>query len=206
MTYEEKLLEVFARFRGEGTDQATLEKVERACNEEVWQHLPYDVRSSWRLGLAFSDTHPGQLELQPRRLREDGATPAELEAALRGVLHKEEPPRGGIAGVSMSFGSTVPEQPRPRSEAHERNPVDVKFGAVSEQAAASAPSAAAPRQVPSGAQEIQAQASALGISLPPNSSLLGPFLEALAAASEYKARAEHAEQQLAELRSLLGKL
>ncbi|HSC88200.1 MAG TPA: hypothetical protein VLC09_13045, partial [Polyangiaceae bacterium] len=122
MTYEEKLLEVFARFRGDGASEATLERIEKAANAEVWQHLPPEVRSSWRLRLGYSETHPGQIELLPRRLREDGASPAELEAALRapfavGEALDEGPKelRGGMAGVSIGFGgSTMPEVPRPR--------------------------------------------------------------------------------------------
>jgi len=185
MTYEEKLLEVFARFRGAGTDPETIEHLERACNAEIWRHLPHDVRSSWRLKLAFSPTHPGQVELEPRRLREDGATSAELEAALRSPFREEEP-IGGFAGVSVGFGGgRMPEQ----------KPAAPLVGDQSE----------AISTVRSDADSIEAQATALGISLPRNSSLLGPFLEALAAATEYRARAEAAEGELAKIRAALSR-
>ena len=48
------------------------------------------------------------------------------------------------------------------------------------------------------AQGIAASAKELGIALPPNSSLLGPFLEAVELAITYKRRAEAAEAALAQ--------
>jgi hypothetical protein len=60
-----------------------------------------------------------------------------------------------------------------------------------------APQATQPGE-PLSAQNIAAYAKELGIALPPNSSLLGPFLEAVELAVAFKRRAEAAEAALAQ--------
>jgi hypothetical protein len=192
MTYEDKLLAVFARFRGEAMDSGTLEQLERACNAEVWRHLPLDVRSSWRLHLAFSDESHGQIELRPHQLRADGASPAELEAALRSPFREEEPVRGGFV-TTLNFDAAPTSAPRVAEPAAPEPVVP-----------ASTEAPVVNRSL--DASSIQAQAEALGISLPPNSSLLGPFLEALSLATHYRARAEQAEGDLARLLARLERV
>jgi len=79
VTYEEKMLQVLARFRGEPLDGATLGAMEAACHAEVWSHLPKPVLRSWRLRLSLSDAVPPQIELHPEHI--GLGTAAELEAA-----------------------------------------------------------------------------------------------------------------------------
>ncbi len=204
MTYEDKLLAVFARFRGEAMDSGTLEQLERACNAEVWRHLPLDVRSSWRLHLAFSDETHGQIELRPHQLRADGATPAQLEAALRSPFREEEPALGGFV-TSFNFDAAPSNSPRPTSAnspvkepAHSGRTVPELVAPASKVVAPASKVEAHPERA-LDARTISAQAEALGISLPPNSALLGPFLEALSLATHYRERAERAESDLANL-------
>jgi hypothetical protein len=213
MTYEEKLLEVFARYRGEALNEATLRQMEDACRKEVWAHLPLEIRGSWQLHLGFSDTSPPQVELHPRQTGH--ASAAELEAALRSTFreHSQDEPSGGIMSFSMNFSGDVQDpQDHPAEVAREgasvaappeSSPVD-----PSKPTASRVPEAAAERGEPGGSgttrasgqgslgAELLAQAKSLGISLPSNSSLLGPFLDALSVAAEQKARADALEAKL----------
>lgn len=254
MTYEDKLLAVFARFRGEALDSGTLEQMERVCNDEVWQHLPHHVRSSWRLHLAFSEETPGQIELRPHQLREDGASPAELEAALRSPFREEEPVRGGfVTSFNFNASTSAPSSPTGTSSSSTsssstsststsststsratvaQTSVRAESGSPAPQSAAVAqasPGSATREKAPAArsaleqiafatksdappveraldARSIHAQAQALGISLPPNSSLLGPFLEALSLATHYRERAERAEAELGEILARLDRV
>jgi hypothetical protein len=222
MTYEEKLLEVFSRYRGEALQADTLSAIEKACQKEVWDHLPARVRNAWKLGLELSASRPGQIDLCPKGSGDVSAK--ELESALKATFVRQEPPAGGvhIGGFSMSFSGDVnnPED-HPARVAESSLPADAAAIRVKESSPSPAPQAATPQvatpqvatpqvatpqaaqethsAVATSAREIEDQAKALGISLPPNSSLLGPFLEALSAATEYKRRAELAEQALAKL-------
>lgn len=222
MTYEEKMLEIFARYRGEGMDKATLERMEAECHHEVWRHLPGKIRQSWKLKLGVSETNSGQVELHPYRLSTGEATADDLEKAFRSPFPEGplEEPQGGMASVSMNFSgdvhadtSTVPvERKKDEEERGERNEVVQNFSSVSGsqtnqrskgREAGGKPANTAEGTGGVGAREIEEQARAVGISLPPNSSLLGPFLEALNAAHEYKHRAEVAEAKLQQLEQAL---
>lgn len=216
MTYEEKMLEVLARFRGEPLDGATLGAMEAACHTEVWSHLPKPVLRSWRLRLRVSDTVPPQIELHPEHI--GLGTAAELEASLRSPFQENPPePTGGILGVTSQFtGDTKPAsktvqsatapaaQPAPREARPEPGTIQFQVGAPPPAAQAkgnggagpSAASAASGSGSSLGA-EIQAQARELGITLAPGGSLLAAFLEAMAVAAEHKARADDLEQKLA---------
>lgn len=189
MTYEEKLLQVFSRFRGEAFDETTLSKMEQSCEDEVWSLLPDGVRHSWKLKLGFGDT--GQIELRPHQI---GSVPAEtLEATLRGPI-QATPSSGGIMGFSLNFQDAPQEQ---------KSTAAAVIVTSTSPLAPSTPVARAEPGAPSSssvAATVEAQAKDLGIALPPNSSLLQPFLEALQAAAEYKARALSAESQLARLK------
>lgn len=219
MTYEEKMLEVLARFRGEPLDGATLGAMEAACHTEVWSHLPKPVLRSWRLRLSVSDTVPPQIELHPEHI--GLGTAAELEAALRSPFQENPPePRGGILGVTSQFtgdtkspspaASPKPAAPAPAAQPAPREarlePGTIQFGvgappptAQAKDGGGAGPTAAPPSGAPgtSLGAEIQAQARALGITLAPGGSLLTAFLEAMAVASEHKARADDLEQKLA---------
>ena len=212
MTYEEKMLEVLARFRGEPLDGATLGAMEAACHAEVWSHLPKPVLRSWRLRLSLSDAVPPQIELHPEHI--GLGTAAELESVLRSPFQENPPePRGGILGVSshltgdMSAGSkpasAAPVQaerfaePAPRDARLEPGTIQFQVGTPA------AASASAPSGSGSLGAEIQAQARELGISLNPGGSLLNAFLEALAVAAEHKARADQLEQKLAAITAAL---
>lgn len=226
MTYEEKMLEVFARYRGQEMDHGVLERMEAECHHDVWRHLPAHIRRSWKLKLGVSETDPGRIELHPYKLSTGETTAEDLEAALQSPFPEGplEEPKGGISSMSMGFsgdvnapeGATPTERTSTNEHSGERN--DLVHAAVSserrdgvEASGASSRGEVSQRRdqetenTPSDARRIEAQARALGISLPPNSSLLGPFLEALAAASEYKERAEAAEHKLQQLeRALRG--
>jgi hypothetical protein len=190
MTYEEKLLQVFARYSGDTITSQTLVQIEKACEKEVWAHLPKDIRDSWALHLEFSDTRPGQIDLAPRQVGTLSAQ--DLERALKSpFVDRAPPPAGGIASFSLGFS----EQPA----------ADTRLSAVvasgetpraAGQPAAVPPSSHAAVEPELSAQSIEADARELGITLPPNSSLLGPFLEALRLAIVYKRRAEAAEAAL----------
>lgn len=209
MTYEEKMLEVLARFRGEPLDGATLGAMEAACHAEVWSHLPKPVLRSWRLRLSLSDSVPPQIELHPEHI--GLGTAAELESALRSPFQENPPePRGGILGVSSHLTADV-------NAAKPTSPAPVQPGRVAEPAPRDArpvpgtiqfqvgtpPAAAASATSGSLGAEIQAQARELGITLTPGGSLLNSFLEALAVAAEQKARADQLEQKLAAITAAL---
>jgi len=211
VTYEEKMLEVLARFRGEPLDGATLGAMEAACHAEVWSHLPKPVLRSWRLRLSLSDAVPPQIELHPEHI--GLGTAAELEAALRSPFQENPPePRGGILGVSSHLtgdvnaakpASAAPVQPGRVAEAATREarpePGTIQFQVGTPQA----PTPSAAPSAGSLGAEIQAQARELGITLTPGGSLLNSFLEALAAAAEHKARADQLEQKLAAITAAL---
>jgi hypothetical protein len=214
MTYEDKMLEVFARFRGEALGPGTLAAMEAACQAEVWSHLPSPILNSWRFHLGVSDTQPPQLELRPEHI--GLGTVAELESALRSPFQEHPTERkGGIAGVGLSMSGderpahVPPAQPAPRESRIEPGTIQFQVGAPPPAAPASAgggagPAAAAPAGSASagGARtsslgaEIEAQARELGITPPSAGSLLGSFLEALAVATEQKARADELEAKL----------
>ncbi len=206
MTYEEKMLSVFARFRGASLDERTLRQIEKACQEEVWQHLPPRIRNSWQLHLALSQTSPPEIELRPEKT--GTASAADLETALREPFQEQPPASGGIMGFSLNFSGDAPGTPAPVAKEDptpSRTPVEQRPHNP-EQESPPAPNHSARTCSTSGsaaqhARDVEAQAKELGISLPSNSSLLQPFLEALAAASEYKRRAEAAEAELDRLRS-----
>lgn len=212
MTYEEKMLQVLARFRGEPLDGATLGAMEAACHAEVWSHLPKPILRSWRLRLSLSDATPPQIELHPEHI--GLGTAAELETVLRSPFQENPPePRGGIMGVSSHLmGDVSSNKPARVAEAAPREPRPepgtIKFQVGSPPAASqtnrepSASAAASPSTGSLGA-EIQAQARELGITLAPGGSLLNAFLEALAVAAEHKARADHLEQKLATITAAL---
>jgi len=216
VTYEEKMLEVLARFRGEPLDGATLGAMEAACHTEVWSHLPKPVLRSWRLRLRASDTVPPQIELHPEHI--GLGTAAELEASLRSPFQENPPePRGGILGVTSQFtGDVTPAEKKPAATAPAAEPAPrearpepgtIQFsvgGAPPPAAQAKGDGGAGPTQAPpaggpgsSLGAEIQAQARELGITLAPGGSLLTAFLEAMAVAAEHKARADDLEQKLA---------
>ena len=209
MTYEEKMLEVLARFRGEPLDGATLGAMEAACHAEVWSHLPKPVLRSWRLRLSLSDAVPPQIELHPEHI--GLGTAAELESVLRSPFQENPPePRGGILGVSSHLTGDM-------SSSKPASPAPVPAGRVAEAASRDArpepgtiqfqvgtpPTASAPSASGSLGAEIQAQARELGITLTPGGSLLNAFLEALAVAAEHKSRADHLEQKLATITAAL---
>ena len=220
MTYEEKMLQVLARFRGEPLDGATLAKMEAACHAEVWGHLPRPILNSWRLHLSLSDSVPPQIELHPEHI--GLGTAAELEAALRAPFQENPPePRGGIAGVSSQLTGEVssakaapsaqPQPPaaQPAPKEARPQPGTIQFQVGLPPATSSKPErdAAATGSANSAGSslgdEIQAQARELGISLAPGGSLLTAFLEALAVAAEHKARADLLEQKLAAISAAL---
>jgi len=218
VTYEEKMLEVLSRFRGEPLDGATLGAMEAACHTEVWSHLPKPVLRSWRLRLAASDTVPPQIELHPQHI--GLGTAAELEAALRSPFQENPPePRGGIVGVTSQFSgdinaaskgaaqpaATPPAQPAPREARPEPGTIQFSVGgapppaSTTKSGGGAGPSAASTASA-SGSSlgaEIQAQARELGITFEPGGSLLNAFLEAMAVAAEHKARADDLETKLA---------
>ncbi|HYQ41997.1 MAG TPA: hypothetical protein VER11_08515 [Polyangiaceae bacterium] len=212
MTYEEKMLQVLARFRGEALDGATLAAMEAACHAEVWSHLPKPVLRSWRLRLSMSDAQPPQIELHPEHI--GLGTAAELEAALRSPFQENPPePRGGILGVSSHLTGDVnadtrasaPAQPTPREARFEPGTIQFQVG-LPPAAPPSKPDASAASASPdigSLGAEIQAHARELGITFAPGGSLLTAFLEALAVAAEHKARADHLEQKLAAITAAL---
>ena len=53
MTYEEKMLEIFARYRGENMSEKLVAQINSACEEEVWSYLPSAILKSWKLKLAL---------------------------------------------------------------------------------------------------------------------------------------------------------
>lgn len=182
MTYEEKMLAIFSRHRGETLSPALVAGLQETCEREVWAHLPESVLRKWKLKLAVDRN--GGLELRPHQLQPGGAE--ELEAALKAEFHERkqpDPPQGGIASFGINFtGNFGPASSSPvkHADARETNQTAVT-----------------PKTETTGAgAEIAACAAELGISLPPNSSLLGPFLEALELAMLYKKRAEVAEALL----------
>ena len=191
MTYEDLILSIFAEHRGETLTPALLEELETKCNKRVWARLPLTIRSSWRLRLAQGAA--GQIELQPQQI---GSTPAEeLEKALRSEVQEEQEQPPEPSPIQVSFSSHV----SPAS------------AVVDEQPSAKAPSekaSEAPSQAPSEkastASEVLQQAKALGISLPPNESLLGPLLEAIGLATHYKAQAEEAQAQLEKIHAAMS--
>lgn len=190
MTYEEKLLQIFSRYSGEAITSQTLVQMEKACEKEVWVHLPKEIRDSWTLHLEFSDTRPGQIDLAPRQVGR--VDPAELERALKApFIDRTPPPAGGIASFSLGFSEKAINADRLGAVVATSDLPSVAAGG-----AAARPSASEPEPEVS-AKTIEADARELGISLPPNSSLLGPFLEALRLAITYKRRAEAAEAALA---------
>ena len=217
MTYEEKMLQVLARFRGEALDGATLGAMEAACHAEVWSHLPKPVLRSWRLRLSLSDTQPPQIELHPEHI--GLGTAAELEAALRSPFQEHPPePRGGILGVSSQLTGDVntdtravsaPARPVAESASREPRfePGTIQFQVGLPPAAPQSKHEASATSASSGAgslsAEIQAQARELGITFAPGGSLLTAFLEALAVAAEHKARADHLEQKLSAITAAL---
>jgi len=211
VTYEEKMLQVLARFRGEPLDGATLGAMEAACHAEVWSHLPKPVLRSWRLRLSLSDAVPPQIELHPEHI--GLGTAAELEAALRSPFQENPPePRGGILGVSshltgdVSGGKHAPPPPVQSGRAAEPATRDARLEPGTIQFQVGTPpavTATAPSAPSSLGAEIQAQARELGITLTPGGSLLNSFLEALAVAAEHKARADQLEQKLAAITAAL---
>jgi len=201
MTYEQMMLSIFSRYRGQALDKELVSKIQSDCEREVWCHLPPGIQESWKLTLGIGED--GNLELRPQQLKK--GIVGELESALasefreRGRSHaaplseeknpspqpesSENEPRGGIAAVNVAFGSPdVP--PVFRSKTGEGNNED-------------------PSHVPSDAAVIESMAKELGISLPSNASLLGPFLEALTKAHEFKQRAEAAEAKVEQFTRLL---
>lgn len=213
MTYEEKMLQVLARFRGEPLDGGTLGAMEAACHAEVWSHLPKPVLRSWRLRLSLSDSVPPQIELHPEHI--GLGTPAELEAALRSPFQENPPePRGGIAGVTSKLtgdvnsdksASSTPARAEPASRDARLVPGTIQFqvGLPPTEPQQSRASAQASASESSLGAEIQAQARALGINFAPGGSLLSAFLEALTVAAEQKARADQLEQKLAAITAAL---
>jgi len=226
MTYEEKLLQVFARYAGKQITSQTLVELEKACEKEVWVHLPKPVRDAWALHLEFSETRPGQIDLSPRPI---GSQAVDLESALKApFVDRTPPPMGGIASFSLGFSdqtaakpaaaaaSAVPAQAQPAeaavvargevrgvpSEPSQAQP-GVEAVVARGDFAGTKPGSGQgnPGLEPAGqvtASSVAAYAKELGISLPPNSSLLGPFLEAVELAIAYKHRAEAAEAALTE--------
>jgi len=213
MTYEDKMLEVFARFRGEALSPGTLAAMEAACQAEVWSHLPLPILNSWRFHLGVSDTQPPQLELRPEHI--GLGTVAELETVLRSPFQEHPTERkGGIAGVGLSMSGderpaqVPPAQPAPRESRPEPGTIQFQVGAPPPAPAASTAGGAGPAgpasatAAPAAARtsslgaEIEAQARELGITPPSAGSLLGSFLEALAVAAEQKARADELEAKL----------
>jgi len=215
MTYEEKMLQVLARFRGEPLDGATLGAMEAACHAEVWSHLPKPVLRSWRLRLSLSDATPPQIELHPEHL--GLGTAAELESALRSPFQENPPePRGGIMGVSSHLtGDVNSNKPSPaparavesssREARVEPGTIQFQVGLppVAAQKRDDGAAASASSTTSSLGAEIQAQARELGITFAPGGSLLSAFLEALTVAAEQKARADHLEQKLAAITAAL---
>lgn len=202
-TFEGKLLAIFARFRGQEVTSQTLFEMEKACEKEVWAHLPKRIRDSWSLKLEFSTEVPGRIDLRPRK--HGDVRPEELEAALREPFVDRSNSLGGIANFDFGFSGDVSvpasgASVTSSSEARPSEPIHVGFSAPGE-VPASAERASLGEPV--SARDIVTHAQALGIQLPPNSSLLQPFLDALARAIEYKERAERAEAKLAELQKLL---
>jgi hypothetical protein len=226
MTYEEKLLQVFARYAGQQITSQTLVEMEKACEKEVWVHLPKPVRDAWALHLEFSETRPGQIDLSPRPI---GSPTVDLESALKApFVDRTPPPMGGIASFSLGFSDRTAHSSDPsatKASAGTPQPASSSQGAVVargeirgvpaepsraepvvEAVVARGDFAAHPAQQQSTtqvgeqvtAQGIAASAKELGIALPPNSSLLGPFLEAVELAITYKRRAEAAEAALAQ--------
>ncbi|GEM_PF-1137736 len=193
MTYEEKMLIVFARYRGEALTPELITKIEGECTTEVWAHLPPSIQQKWMLHLALSDN--GHIELRPEQLKPGGAE--ELETVLKTEFVEQLP----YTSVSLSFSGdvhsavqagvvtqfSVEKNEKPLVES--KNTTQVKQGETSIDSKKSA-------------TEIAEQAKELGIALPPNSSLLGPFLEALNVATAYKKRADEAEARLAEFARL----
>jgi hypothetical protein len=205
MTYEDKMLEVFARFRGQDLSPATLAAMEAACQAEVWSHLPSQILNSWRFHLGVSETQ--QLELRPEHI--GLGTVAELESTLRSPFQLQPTERkGGIAGVGMQMtgderpGQVPAAQPAPREARPEPGTIQFQVGAPLPASPAAAPGGAGPTAAPpsgSGSSlgaEIEAQSRELGITPPSAGSLLQSFLEALAVAAEQKARADELEQKL----------
>jgi hypothetical protein len=204
MTYEEMLLEILNRFRGDDISTGTLKTMEAACSEEVWDHLPPKIRGSWKLHLGVDADNPNQIELRPERVGR--ATPEELEAALKAPFQSfsDENIEGGMSGFSVGMAGDMNS-----SAAAATKPVVDEMPPAPErtdvQTEAPAPYITAPAstETPSsgttGASDIAKLAEELGISLPPNSSLLQPFLEALAVASEYKQRVEALEAKIEEI-------
>lgn len=207
MTYEDKMLEVFARFRGQDLSPTTLAAMEAACQAEVWSHLPSQILNSWRFHLGVSDSQPPQLELRPEHI--GLGTVAELESVLRSPFQLQPTERkGGIAGVGMQMtGDARPAQvpaaqPAPREARPEPGTIQFQVGAPPPVSPPGAAGGAGPTAAPpsgSGSSlgaEIEAQSRELGITPPSAGSLLQSFLEALAVAAEQKERADGLEQKL----------
>jgi hypothetical protein len=194
VTYEEKMLEVLARFRGEPLDGATLGAMEAACHTEVWSHLPKPVLRSWRLRLRVSDTVPPQIELHPEHI------------GLGGIVGVTSHFTGETSSSSKTVQSAAPPaaQPAPREARPQPGTIQFQVGAPPPAASGApgggaGPTAAPPSGGPGSSlgAEIQAQARELGITLAPGGSLLTAFLEAMAVAAEHKARADDLEQKIA---------
>lgn len=215
MTYEQMMLSIFSRYRGQPLDPALVSKIQDDCQREVWCHLPPGIQESWKLSLALGET--GDIELRPQQLKK--GIVGELEAALisefRARGHSPSPadeekkassepekkekdePRGGMASVSIAFGSPdLPPVTRPDARpsnlgnrATEPMRPEASSALTGEGVSESNPSV-------SDAAVIETMAKELGISLPPNASLLGPFLAALTKAHEFKQRAEAAEAKV----------
>ena len=205
MTYEDKLIDIFNRFRGEDVGPETLKAMQAACREEVWDHLPPKVRGSWHLNLGISEDNPGQIELRPQQVS-TAVAPAELEAVLKRPFESfsDERIEGGMSGFSVGMAGDLD---KPAAAATrpviDDSPPEVERSEVKVEAASPAPEQAqqpeATSSGDSGAADIAKLAAELGISLPPNSSLLQPFLEALAVAAEYKQRVEMLEAKIEEI-------
>lgn len=232
MTYEEKMLSIFSRYRGQPLDPALVSRIQDDCEREVWVHLPPGIRESWKLTLAIGES--GNLELRPKQLKK--GIVGELESALISEFRErgrkpsspvggekkissepekkgkeeEEEPRGGIAAINFAFGAPdVPEVARPdagESSLANRStePMRPKAASGSKKEISEAGSGIgkAGSEI-SDAALIETMARDLGISLPPNASLLGPFLVALTKAHEFKQRAEIAEAKLEQLTRLV---
>ncbi len=185
-TYEDKLVSIFARYSGHQITSQTLHQIQDACEKEVWAHLPREIKDSWALHLEFSESRPGQIDLCPRQTGQ--LSPAALETALKSEFEDRSVVGNPVAGFSVSFSNQPDDNGRlatrvAQAESAPARPTDHP----------TTPSDPSP---PISAKSIEAQARELGISLPPNSSLLQPFLEALQAAMEFKDRAERAEAAL----------
>jgi len=194
MTYEEKLLAVFARYAGQGITSQTLVEMEDVCEKEVWAHLPTRVKDSWKLHLAFNEARPGQIDLSPRQVGSLDAS--ELEHALKQTfVDRSHPLPGGIAQFSLGFSSQPDRTERFNAVVAQEPAVQIEAPAAARPVAAASEAQTSTKPAIS-AQSIEKDAAELGIKLPPNSSLLQPFLEALQLAVEYKRRAEAAEAAL----------